>query len=379
MRDRLAEMKWRVAGAVPVVLSLVFLPARGWTDEQLLYLLTRHQRMLPPHSRLFSVNLATKQARLLFSDQAAPVKLTLGVSPDLGEHGRKVFVSGRKSVFAYAYGDRSSQTAANTSILELSVDGSNRFRKALTALEDYMGITHQPLSQVFVNPAGTLIAYVSYHPFDEWPTGPTLVIHERGGRLVQRMDLRERLLGNYVMSIGWMPDAARLFFTLQAYEPHAPEAAYGRIGTYLINADGTGLARLPAALFVFPERPAFTTSSDVVPICVGARPDGTLLMREIAYKAGDTLPHSFLYLVDPAARSRTAVGLGRSGNLDWFRLSHDGRRVAFMENVAPMAQDGKTSFRVWVKDLESGAERMVALLPAQIGEGDWPTLVGWIE
>lgn len=322
------------------------------------------------HNRLFSFNPDTKETKLLFTDEHTPIILTLPTSHEEGEYGRKVFVSSKKTVFAPA---RERSRSERPTIYELSVDGSNRFRKVL-ALED---IKDNPLTQVFVNPAGTLLGYVSYG--DAWPGGPTISVHEaRTGRLLRRMNLRKTLLNTYAMSIGWMPDGNRLYFTLHAAS-HAPEEADRKVGTYLINADGIGLVRLPPSLFAFPKPQGFTAVHSVgaAPDCVGVQSDGTLLMRELYSKGG---LHSFLYLVNPATKSKKPVPLSRSEKIDWFRLSHNGKRVAFMqvESTPPQPYPILT-FDIWVKDLESGAEQRVGSIRTGMGDDYWPTLVGWLE
>lgn len=362
--------------ALALLLSLALPPPDAPAGERLLYLLTYREGIKATHNRLFALDPDTKEATLIFSDETTPIILLPGHAEIVD--GVKVVVSSKNAVFAYAIERRLginpffsgyfSGYRGGAAIYELTVDRSNRFRKALP-VEDIRGNTSQPLTLVFANPTGTLVGYITY-----LDGGPTVVIYEPAtGRLVHRVSLRKRFLGNLVMSIGWMPDATKLYFTLYAYEPEAPDEAYRKLGTYLMNADGTGLVRLPTSLFAFPKKPGFRTSSDVVPICAGMRSDGTLLVREITYKADDSFTHSFLYLVNPTTKSKQAVHLSRSRNLDWFRLSHDGKRVAFMEN------QGGPPFNIWVKDLETSAEQMVASLDAKMSDGYWPTLVGWVE
>ena len=328
--------------------------------------------MMTTHNRLFSFNPDTKETKLVFTDEHTPIILTLPTFEE-GEYGRKVFVSSKKSVFAPA---RERSRSERPTIYELSVDGSNRFRKVL-ALED---IKDDPLTQVFVNSSGTLLGYVSYR--DAGPEGPTISVHEaRTGALVRRMNLRKTLLNTYAMSIGWMPDDNRLYFTLHA-APHAPEEADRKVGTYMINAAGIGLVRLPPSLFAFPKPQGFTTvhSVGVAPDCVVVQPDGTLLMRELYSKGG---LHSFLYLVNPATKSKKAVPLSRSEKIDWFRLSHNGKRVAFMQVHRTPLQPQQPYYiwtaDIWVKDLESGAEQRVGSFRTRMADYYWPTLVGWLE
>lgn len=362
---------------------MLFIPSL-WADEELLYAIRYEGAANSPikgkqiSTQIFSINPDNKENKLVFSDENSSIALSVG--PNVPGIREGEFVTSKKKIYGFAIernieiGYDSSlhpiyfyRFGMKSSIYEIFIDGTNRFRKVC----DVMG-TQYPTT-MFIDPTGTRIGYLNYS--DKACKKQTLFIHHTlSGKLFNEVELAEIFLECFPTNIGWLPDGGRLFFTLDAGAVGVTsEESYQRIGTYFMKENGTDVARLPDSLFSFRFKNGF--SGGLTPRCIGVNPDGTLIIRDVRHKRGDRGGVcSFLYLVDLDTKSKKEIPMKVFEGLKCFKISHDGTKIAFIEDIYE-----DDSIHIWVKDLKTGKENKIFSFPIRPFKGYYLGLVGWIE
>ncbi len=317
------------------------------------------------NTKIYSLNPATKEERLVFSDENTAILLRYkgGMPGYPGE----VLAASRKRLFAYAV-DKTLKPgrwySGKASIYELSIDGSNNFRKVL----DVMG--EQSLTRIFVTASGNKIGYIN-------PLGSKRFIwihHTGSGNLANKIEVEPIFLDCFATNIDWMQDEERLFVSLDTGDEHVTsKESYQRVGTYIIREDGTHLMKLPA--ISFPPRKGFGPHP-ATPVFVGETPSGRYLLKGYRFKKGyqGTEASSFLYLLDPIARFKEEIPLKRSEGLNWFHLSHHGTYLVFIERTYQHDVSD-----LWIKALDSGREERVFSLPNHQSKEYYLGVVGWMN
>lgn len=362
----------------------MFFTTSLWADEKLLYAIKYEGPANPPikgkqiSTQIFSINLTNKENKLVFSDENSSIALSVGSNVPGIRKGQ--FVTSKKKLYGYAIkrnieiGYDSSlrpiylyRFGTKSSIYEVFIDGTNRFRKVC----DVMG-TQYPI-MIFIDPTGTRIAYLNYS--DEGCKKQTLFIHHTlSGKLFNKMELAEIFLDCFAVNIGWLPDGERLFFSLDTGAVGVTsEESYQRIGTYFMKWDETDAARFPESLLSFPSKEGF--SGSLRSECIGVRTDGILLMRDLRHKKGGRgRACSFLYLVNPDTKSKKEIPMVVFEGLSQFKVSHDGTKIVFVEDIYK-----DDSIHIWVRDLKTGKENKIFSFPIRPFKGYYLGLVGWVE
>ncbi len=324
-------------------------------------------------TQIFSLDPDNRENKLVFSDENTPIALSERPNVE-----GQIFTS-KNRLYAFSktrtieIGHDSSwrpfyyyRFGRTHSIYEVFLDGTNRFRK----VSDVIG-TQYPRMMI-IDPADNRISYLNYA--DKACKKPTLYTHgTTSGRLYNKIELAEIFLDCFATNIGWLPEGERLFFTLDTGDVHVTsEESYQRVGTYVMKENGTDTRLLSSSLFSFPSKKGF--SGGIQPRCIGARPDGTLIIRDVKHKRGSKGGTcSFLYLVDPDSKSKKEIPMKVFEGLKNFKVSHNGRKVAFIQDFYK-----DTSVYIWIKDLMTGEENKVFSYPIRQLKGYSLGLAGWI-
>lgn len=357
------------------ILCLILFSPDLWAGEKLLYAIRYESLQRYPdivNTKIFSLDPERSESRLIFSDEKAGVMLL----PRRGMPGHpgEVLVSSENKIFAHAVEKRLNPGRwypSKASIYELSWDGSNNFRRIF----DVEG--EQSLLEMFVNSTGTKIGYINYLKQKTF-----IFIHEtEAGKLLHKIDVSKIFLDCFASGIGWLPDGNRLFFTLDTGDVHmTSKESYKKVGTYFIKEDGLDLLRLPQALFAFPEKKGFCAHSSTSQF-VGGLPDGTYIIREFKFRKDyrGTEASSLIYLVNPITKSKKEIPLRVREGLNWFKVSHTGKYIAFTEKIPSKEGRYEWAENLWVKDLPQGEDNKVFTFDNMPFKGHYLGLIGWIE
>jgi hypothetical protein len=213
------------------------LAARAGAGQVLLYSLSTGDPTPSPRiakTEIFAVDVQTGKQRVVFSD-AGLDWLILPAYPGGGERQTMVAAGGRifsRGLPRNAY--RGGWPTFPAALYELKIDGSNQGRKVFD-IEGNLE-TGSNFRNLFADPAGARIGYLTYENGK-----PYLYLRETNrGALLRRMDLSRTTLDCLITNIGFLPDAQRIFFTLDTGDDDATsKASYGRVGTYGMKTDGT--------------------------------------------------------------------------------------------------------------------------------------------
>ncbi|MBI1738358.1 MAG: hypothetical protein HYR58_03840 [Acidobacteria bacterium] len=351
---------------------LLLLPAGVPAGENLVYSVSYGEAgKFPPRlvkTEIFAVDVNAGKPRLVFSDASADF-LLLPVYRAGGEP-EQVMVTGGGKIFARGV-ERSRYPGGwyefPASIYELPADGSGRARKVF----DIQG--EQSLRKLFVTPTGTKIGYINYLGQTQF-----IFIHDAAtGTMLRKIDLSKIALDCFARNIGWLPDGARLFFTLETGDEHVTSrASYARVGSYVMKDDGTQPVRVPRELSAPTKRAGYSSAPDLPPVLLGALPDGRQLYKEFQWEqqGKGRRPVTFLYTVDPASKARKDYSTRAREGLFWFRVSNSGRAVAFTELLGQSDTE-----HVWVLDLQSGEERKIFSFATKSLTLPCLGIIGWME
>ena len=351
-----------------VSFSIIFVSV-SWGDEKLLYA-TRYgiprtyATILKTKVQVFAIDYHKGESKLVFSDE----KLPIVVLSRYGAGGHSVvMVSVKEKVFVSA-AERNSYVSKGErlghSIYELFLDNSNKFRKVVDVIGDHA------ISEMFIDPSGNKIGYLNYIS-----EKPFIFIHEaKTGNLLYKIDAAKIFRDCFASDIGWLSDSKRLFLTLDIAGDYLTPADHKKIGTYLMNEDGSDLVKLPSSLFVFPKKKGFRKFSNISEF-IGEMPDGTYIVSDTKFKIGyhGQEASSFIYAVNPRTKSQKEISLKVSEGLNWVKLSPSGKYIAYTEQIY-----NRDIGYIWIKDLESGEESKAFSFPAKSFETDI-ILIGWIE
>lgn len=353
-----------------VFIYLIFCSSQLWAAEKLLYAIRTEQTERYPYSKktqIFSVDVDKKESKLVFSDENT--SLALLSKRGMPTNPADVLISSKNKVFAHAV-ERSLDSGkwynSKASIYELSIDGSNQFRKIFDVLGE------QSLSEMFVNPAGTKIGYINYLDQKTF-----IFTHETNtGRLLNKIDVSNIFLDCFASSIGWMPDGNSLYFTLVAGDVHVTsEESYKKVGSYLIKDNGKDLVKLPESLVLLP-LPKDSWRGPDPPKFIGSLPEDIYIFKDIKAKKGEgrqIIYSNIIYSINNKTKSKEEIPLKISGMIDYLKISFSGEKLSFIEKSLPDRLEN-----LWIKDLKSKEESKVFSF-FQKPFKSYFGVVGWIE
>jgi hypothetical protein len=242
-------------------------------------------------------------------------------------------------------------------IYELSLDGSNHFRRLFETLPNSTYLS--------VNLSGSRAALRAYvkdkYMFYVYDTKNWNVLHSWD---IQKL-LHDHCPDCQPLSDGWVADGT-LFISLDLVDEDSIEQEDKDVpGIFFVGEDGTevgGVSREMGKLHL----PGYVRDDSILPELIGQLPDGSYLFRDYARKAGP-LPKpplrmsSFLVIAKPGSTMQKQIPLQVSVGVHQFQLSPSGRFVAFMEDR--QVANYKTERHLWTKNLETGEEKELLLMP----------------
>ncbi len=318
-------------------------------------------------TEIYSLSLADGKRALLFSDEG----------PHLQIMATGAVVSDGKAYFAGFWRERHTiptpVVTSDEAIYEISLDGSNHFRKIADAQPN------QP--PVILNPQSTRAAFemfkdgkfvVSIYALPEW-------------KLLHIWDLAKLMQTHCPacnpLSYGWLADGKHLYIELGlAGEEEGDLASANTPGTYLLSEDGTDPRSVSPQTGAL-QLPGYIQPKFIDRHFLGQLPDGSDLFQDYAVPKGGPFwnPKPFLIVAKPGSDSQKqfplkfAIGRGFP--------SPSGKYLAYIED---RQTPNRTELHLWVKDLESGAEKeLFAAPPPNPPASPEPNLIlsilGWIN
>ncbi|MFC1896856.1 hypothetical protein ACFL0Q_09435 [Thermodesulfobacteriota bacterium] len=316
-------------------------------------------------TEIFCIDPDTSEKELLFSDANTSIillqRLYVFHFPVAGG-GRLFAHAAHRSAFVPFPG--------NDSLWELSVDGSNDFRRMTHVLGG------ESLGDLFVNSTGTRIGYINVMDRKQY-----ILIHDvASGKLLNQVDITDMFLDCYASSIGWLPESERLYVSLEIGDVHiTSEASYARVGTYLMDEHGEHVVKLSE----LPPRKGYFPPETVR--MIGMLPGGEYVFETMQGRVHPSGEQSrSLFAVVKAARDFSmiedmsfspATGL-YSGIRVSYRLSPSG---TYLSAAGLPISSSAVSCDLWLKNLQTGLERNILSLPTQGLQGPFLGLVGWID
>ena len=262
-----------------------------------------------------------------------------------------------------------------TAVYELSQNRSGRAKKVFDIEPDVT--MNGGFLNLIVSPIGSKIGYMFYSG------KPYLFVHDTAtGKLLRKLDLSKSVLDYSVSTIGWMPDGERLFFTLDRTEEDdnwkLPDS---KVGSYVMNDDGSGLERIAAEAAMHPNRPGLQANAVGAAVVLGALPGGGYLVRDSQVGAACANPGAYLYSLDPTTKTQETLRIDtQKDTVHSFRLCRSGGTLAFvaMDHKGERAEIVGDSEAVWILDMKSGQQRKLFSFDVKPQGPQGISLIGWL-
>ena len=314
-------------------------------------------------NEIYSLSLADGTRTLLFSDEG--MNLEIKASTSVAGEGR-----------AYAIGTwreyRSTPTPgvySDDAVYQLALDRSNQYREIAPApARQPLAILNPRSNKALLPSYGDHGFLVSIYAVPEWNLLHSWNLTEL---------VRDSCGGCTPVSYGWLADGQRVFVNLTVVGDEGEDTA-DQPGAYLFSEAGGRLGTIPAEVgalqvagYVHLERHL-----------LGQLPDGRYLLLDYAAKQG-TSPRKtepFLVLSSPNAKVGRALPLRFP--IGTVFVSPSGKSIAYLEDRHLPTY--RTEVHLWVKDVETGAEREVFAAPPppppnSLEPNVTLRLLGWVE
>ena len=302
-------------------------------------------------TEIYSLNLADGKRTLLFSDEG----MTFEIRPTNVALG-----SGKAFIAGVERGWRTSPSPGVTetpeAIYEITLDGSNHFRRLFE--------TKQDQSPLFLNPQGTRAVFsvnvngqdvISIYSVPEWKPLHTFELAKI---------LKPHCPACTLSSYGWLADGARLFFDVGIDDDDDDKSGPPNVtGTYIASEEGADLGILSPDVVQLPPShnapPVFVTHH-----FLGQLPDGAFLFEENLPRTRDAhAPHG-QFLVISDANDKVQRQLPETAPIGVGYLSSSGKYVAYVESRRQTPK-WQWETHLMVKDLLSGEEKDLLTIPPQ--------------
>jgi hypothetical protein len=324
-------------------------------------------------TEIYSVSMTDGKSSLLFSDEG----MNFEVIPVHGL-GYPVVTRGKALVkgveWSWRGQPRPGAMATPQGAYEISLDGSNRFRRLFDTLPD--------MGPIMFNPAGTRAAVYSmdssageYAAFiydaSSWKKLQTLNLTK---------DFQRHCAACGTSFGGWLPDGNRLFFWLG---PGADDPGDNGMNC-IVSADGADLGCIPPSAGQL-QLSGYTRGSDA-PRLLAQSSDGDYFFLD---SASETVPPpgaprgdaDFVVITGNDFKAAKQLQLPSPDLLD-IVASSSGRYLAYF--VTRLTPNSKTGYHLLLKDLQTGAEvepyKVPPPHPPSVPEPDISvTILGWLE
>jgi len=330
------------------------------------------------HARtdILAVSAINHQSTVLFSDQGPSFEIFPEGDPGMVVRGGKLYAIGVER--EWKTGPSPGVFASDPAFYEISLDGSNKFRKlAAVPGEHFSG-------HLFVHSSGSKLGYATYVNEKYM----VFIYDVASGRMLQNWNasgfFRKYCPDCLDQRRGWMNDD-RLFFNLQLGDDDSiSETSHNVPGTYLSSEDGKDLGSMPPKTGRAAEV-GYTRDESMAPTLLGTGSDGNLYFVDFLRQTGPRPKKSqssttFLVIADPRSGTQRQISLeGRAGKSP-FQLWLSATSVAFVEKRLIQYREEN---HVWRKSLETGAEEDLLTLPANVPGSTEPDktlyVIGWME
>jgi hypothetical protein len=349
-----------------VCATFVALTQGAWAGEELVYAVVyKGSGYIAVRTEIVSIDLETAEKRLVFSDEKTSIVLLQHLY---------VFhfpVAGGRKLFAHAaQRGKHIPSPGNVSLYELSADGSNSFRR----IAPVSGT--ESLGDIFVNSTGTRIGYINRINRKQY-----IFVHDVvTGKFLHQVDITDMFLDCFASSIGWLPHSEKLYFSLETGDEHVTsEASYGRVGTYFMDERGEHLTKLSAV----PALEGFRQPETVR--MIGVLPTGEYVFETMQRKkcSAHEQNRTFFAVVklktDPLSVEDISFSPTTklySGIRVSYQLSPSGK---YLTAASLPISSSAISYDIWLKDLQTGKERKILLLPTKGLQGPFLGIVGWLD
>ncbi|HET6932968.1 MAG TPA: hypothetical protein VFI45_21770 [Candidatus Acidoferrum sp.] len=297
-------------------------------------------------TEIYSLSFATGKSTLLFSDEGPHFEVR---NPCALANGGRAYCRG---VWRERKTTPSAMVTAEEGVYEISLDGTNHFRKLLDAQPN------QP--PTVMNLQGTRAAFQSYsdkyvvsiYSVPEW-------------KLLHTWDLNALFKAHCPactpVSYGWLADGKRLYFQItEVGDDEEATSPTNKPGTYLLSEQGDDLGEVSPQSGAVPFA-GYVHANFIEPQFLGQLPSGASLFLDHAMKEGGPASDLRPYLVvgnsDPKAQKQFPLkfSIGRAVP------SPSGMYLAFIEERR--TRDYRTELHLWVKNLATGEDREVYAAP----------------
>jgi hypothetical protein len=296
-------------------------------------------------NEIYSISVADGKRSLLFSDEGMHLEIRPfgSVSGAAKAYTTGVWRERRTTPIPGFYSD--------DGIYELSLDGSNHFRKIAD---------DQKQGRPVLNPQGTKAAMVSWgndkfavsiYAVPEWK----LLAAWDFGKLAQT-----HCPDCSPSSYGWLADGNRLYVSLVvAGEEDDDEAKVNHPGTYILSGDGADLGAIPANIGTF-QVAGYIHPNFIERQFQGQLPDGRYLFLDYGARQGKSPGQTEPFLVISANDSTPQKTFPLKFPIGGF-ISPSGKYLAYIESrTVPYY---RSEPHLWVKNLETGEDKELASVP----------------
>ena len=319
---------------------------------------------------------ADHQSTVLFSDQGPSFEILPEGDPGMVVRGDKLYAIGVER--EWRTGPSPGAFASDAAFYEISLDGSNKFRK-LAAVPGERTSGH-----LFIHSSGSKLGYATYVN-DKYMV---YIYDVASGRVLHNWNaigfFHKYCADCLDMRRGWLNDD-RLFFNLQLGDDDSiSETSHNVPGTYLSSEDGKDLGSMPQERGRAAEA-GYARDESMAPTLLGTSSSGQLYFVDFLRQTGPRPKKSpasttFLVIADPRSGTQRQIPLeGRAGKTP-FQLWLSATSVAFVEKRLIQYREEN---HVWRKSLETGAEEEMLTLPANLPGSTEPekslSVIGWME
>lgn len=351
-------------GFLKILVCLYFLaaiPAAGAGEKLVYSVWYKGEDFSMKQGEVFALDPETGRSELIFTDDTLAIVLNRDV---------RVAPGGRLFANATECDDHGRRIHSRVALYELSIDGTNSYRKVAPVADK------APFARFFVNSSGTRLGSVKW-----LQGGQYLLIHEtENGELVSEIDASGIFMDCYQSSIGYLRNSDTIFFSLETGDVHVTsDESYALVGTYIMDEPGTNVIRLDS----LPAREGYRSIEMV-------RLLGGLATGELIYAAAERdaenvnrmTPAIFRVSAPGADTLRvTDISFGYEAEMPLgiaadFELSPSGKYLAALNGLPSVNDQSK---EIWLKDVETGREKVVFTLAVSGLHGPYMEIIGWLE
>jgi hypothetical protein len=315
-------------------------------------------------SEIYSISIADGKRSLLFSDDGTHLEISAGATVS---RGAKAYAAGVWREHRMA---PSPAFFSDNGIYELSLDGSNHFRKLGNAPSRAAPVLNPQATQAAVQSADEQSILV--YSVQDWKVLFTLNV----AKLVQT-----HCPTCILASFGWLADGSRLFVELDLGDEDADDARTAHHpGAYIFSANGVEQGAIPPGLGAL-QYPGYVNAG-VDRHLLGQLPDGRYLFLDYGVKQPNSDGKNAPFLIIAGSDPKSVKQFPLRFSIGTMYLSPSGKYGAYLESR--QTPDYRGEAHLWVRDLSSGIEKdLFSVPPPNPPQSPTPnillSILGWID